>query len=321
MRRLARWAVHPVTMIALVQLAWTLSLIFWIRYFVGRYRQMVDLAGRTGLRPQDLVSWAPLIVGIVLLGVIFGGTLALTLYIARQALANEQMRNFLSFVSHELRTPLTSIRLLLETMRDHEIPVERQQEFVSNMLQDTDRLSLHIGSILDAFRIDRRGMPIHKEYLSLDRFVRDYARERGPSIESGGHELVLERMEALAAVGDRAALRTALDNLVRNAERYSEAGTRIALALYRERDHGVIEVRDEGIGIERAELKKIFGLFYRGLSGHRVTRHGSGLGLYIVRGIVTLHGGRVSAHSDGPGRGSRFAIRIPLASAGGGAAP
>ena len=128
MMRFFRWMLHPVTMIVEVNIAWTVALVFWILFFIRRYRQVEDLALETGLRPQEVVSWAPLVIGILILVFIFAGTIALILSLARQAIVNKQMRNFLSFVSHELRTPLTSISLFLETMRDQEVDPVKQKE-------------------------------------------------------------------------------------------------------------------------------------------------------------------------------------------------
>ena len=311
MKRLLRWIAHPVTLIVVVNIAWTVALVFWILFFIRRYRQVEDLALETGLRPQDLVSWAPLVFGIVLLVLIFAGTVALILMLARQAIVNKQMRNFLSFVSHELRTPLTSISLFLETMRDQELPPSKRNEFVENMLSDTDRLSRQIAGILDASRLEGRKMPLRKQLLDLERFVREYAAQKGARVASGGHELVLENTALCTVVGDREALASVLDNLVRNAERYSDEGTKITLSLTDSGKWAVVEVADQGIGIEPKERKKIFKLFYRTASGQRASGRGSGLGLYIVKGIVGLHRGKVVLRSDGPGKGARFAIWLP----------
>ena len=315
MRRFLGWLVHPITMIVAVQIAWTLALVFWILFFLRRYRQIVELARSTGLRTQDLISWAPLVVGILLLVLIFAGTLALILSLARQAIVNRQMRNFLSFVSHELRTPLTSIRLSLETMRDNELDAGQEAEFIEDMIQDTDRLSRQIGGVLDASRLQRRRMPLRRELLDLDHFVQEYAAQRGPSVTSGGHALVVEKAKPVSVMADPDGLRAALDNLVRNAERYSPKGTRISVSVNEDGPWAEIRVRDRGIGIDPRERRKIFKLFFRGASAQSRSGRGSGLGLYIVKGIVGLLGGKVEVQSEGPGKGSTFTIRLRRAGA------
>jgi len=311
MIRILKGLLHPITMIVGVNIAWTVTLVFWILYFLRRYRQVENLALETGIRAQDLISWAPLVVGIVLLALIFAGTVVLVLALAKQAIVNRQMRNFLSFVSHELRSPITSISLFLETMRDNKLEPAQEKEFIGNMLEDTERLSRQIAGIIDASRLERRKMPLNKELLDLERLMREYIRQRGTIVASSGHDLVLGTLESCIVLGDWEAIRSTLDNLVRNAEWYSAAGTAITLSLTKAGKWALMEVKDQGIGVAPKERKKIFRPFYRAASGQGASGRGSGLGLYIVKGIVGLHGGKVILQSDGPGKGASFAIRLP----------
>ncbi|UCF37892.1 MAG: HAMP domain-containing histidine kinase [Acidobacteriota bacterium] len=313
MKKFLKILVHPVTMISLVQVAWTVALIFWILFFIGRYNQVVELAESTGARPQDLVSWAPLVVGILLLVFIFGGTLVLILYLSRQYILNRQMKIFMSFISHELRTPLTSIRLLLETMRDNKLNPEQEAEFIDNMLQDTDRLTRRIGSILSASRLERRLLPMRQEIISLDLLVERFVQGRKTAIESAGHRVIARDLSPAAVIGDPEQLESVLGNLVANAERYSPTGSDITISLSTLGRWAALSVRDEGIGIAWHELRKVFRLFYRGESGGDSIKRGSGLGLYIVKGIVEQHHGKVTARSQGIGKGTTFVVQLPLA--------
>jgi signal transduction histidine kinase len=313
MKKFLKILVHPVTMITMVQVTWTVALIFWILFFIGRYNQVVELARRTGARPQDLVSWAPLVIGILLLVFIFGGTLVLILYLSRQYILNRQMKIFMSFISHELRTPLTSIRLLLETMRDNELDPEQEAEFIENMLQDTDRLTRRIGSILNASRLERRLLPMRTEVISLDLLVEQFLEGRRTAIESGGRQIVARDLSPAAVLGDPEQLEIVLGNLLSNAESYSSPGTAITISLSTLGRWAALTVQDEGQGIARGDLRKIFRLFYRAESGEDSIKRGSGLGLYIVRGIVEQHHGKVSARSQGLGRGTTFTVQLPLA--------
>ncbi len=312
-----RWLIHPIAMIVLVQSAWTLALVLWIRFFVGRYSQAAELATAKGLRVQDLVTWAPLVVGIVLLALIFTGTLALIFWLVRQFLLNRQMKNFLSFASHELRTPITSIRLMLETLRDNPLAEEQRGEFIENMLEDADRLARQIALILDASRLERRRLPLRLEPLELPQLVRRYAENHARTPQGADHELVVGETAPAAVRADRDLLAAVLDNLVNNAERYSPPGTRITLSVTAKGKWAMLRVRDEGAGVEPGERKKIFQLFYRGAAAQRASRRGSGLGLYLVKGIVAMHDGRVDVQSEGAGRGSTFQVRLPRVRANG----
>ncbi len=309
-KRLA-WITHPVTMIVAVHVAWTAALVYWILFFVDRYRQTRYLAERAGAGSQDLLTWAPFVVGIVLMGMIFAGTVTLTLMLAKQAIINRQMSDFLSYVSHELRTPLTSISLSLETLRDHELSEAQRRAFIDAMLEDTGRLTRQIGGILQASRLKRGRQPLRKEMILLDGFVKSFVANSKEVVERRGHRLEVGHLDFCAVLGDREALRTVLENLVRNAERYSPSGTPIVVSLEGKGKWARLSVQDQGIGIPKKELKRIFGLFYRTDEGRKRSRRGSGLGLYIVKGIVSLHHGTVKAHSEGPGRGARFDVLLP----------
>jgi signal transduction histidine kinase len=219
----------------------------------------------------------------------------------------------MSFISHELRTPLTSIRLLLETMRDHQLDPGQNAEFIDNMLQDTDRLTRRIGSILNASRLERKLLPMRLEFLTLNELVSRFVESRRPAIESGGHQISFQGTDPVHIIGDREQLETVLANLLSNAERYSPTGTEIKVTVRKTARWAVLKVADKGQGISPGERRKVFRLFYRGETDENSPKRGSGLGLYIVKGIVEQHHGRVSVQSKGPGTGSCFTVRLPLA--------
>ena len=313
MKKLIRFIFHPIFMVMVINVAWTTALVFWILFFIRRYRQVAKLAKQTGVEVTELVSWAPLVLGILLLAFIFGGTVMLTIRLLRQYMVNRQMRNFLSFVSHELRTPLTSIHLMLETMRDNELSAPDEDLFIERMLLDSQRLTQQISGILDASRLENRRMLMRKQLIELDKLIKDYWREKNPEVKSAGHELEIGNIDYCSVLGNRDALLTVIDNLVRNAQRYSSKGSRITISLATDDKWATIKVSDEGIGINPKEKKKIFKLFYRGESGIVKSRRGSGLGLYIVKGIVRLLGGAIEVLSE-PGKGATFIVKIPKVS-------
>ena len=311
--RLWRFLIHPITMIVVVQSAWTLALVFWIFFFIRRYNQVAELAHAKGLRVQDVASWAPLVVGLVLLGLIFAGTLALILWLTRQFLLNRQMREFLSFVSHEVRTPITSIRVMLETMRDNPLDARERDEFIDNMLQDTDRLSRQISLILDVSRLERGRLPMRRDAIEMDDLARRYVESRAASPSAGAHELRSGELARSVVLGDRDLLRAVVDNLVHNAERYSPPGTPITLSVEERGRWVLLLVRDRGMGVDPREHKKIFKLFYRGASAPEASRHGTGLGLFLVKSIAIMHHGRADVVSEGAGAGSTFRVWLPRA--------
>lgn len=313
MKKFLKTLLHPITMIAMVQVTWTVGLIFWILFFIGRYNQVVELAQSQGVRPQNLVSWAPLVIGIILMVLIFAGTLVLIISLSKQYFINRQMKIFMSFISHELRTPLTSIRLLLETIRDHKLDPTQKAEFIDNMLQDTDRLTRRIGSILDASRLERKLLPMRSELLSLNQLISRFIELRRLKVESGGRRIILHELAQAQIVGDGEQLETVLENLLINAERYSPPGTEITVSIEISGRWALLKVKDEGRGIAPRERRKVFRLFYRGEPSGTSVKRGSGLGLFIVKGIVEQHHGKVSVESEKPGAGSCFIVKLPLA--------
>ncbi len=310
--RIIRAIFHPVPLIIGLNITWTCTLLFWIFFFLGRYQQVIELAEDKGLSTQDLVSWAPLVLGILLLAAIFGGYIILTFLLAKHAIVNKQMKNFLSVVSHELRTPLTAVQLYLETMRDRDLEREQRKVFVNNMLVDVQRLSQQVSSIFDATRLEHGRMPLRKEKLELAGFVEKFVEQKLQTQPSttDGHQLIVEAKEC-EVFADPNALDAVLNNLVRNAERYSPSGTEIGLRVTPTGKWAVLQVTDQGIGLEKKEQTRIFKLFYRAAAGSKASSKGSGLGLYIVKGLVQLHGGRVTAQSEGSGKGTTFSVRLP----------
>jgi signal transduction histidine kinase len=130
------------------------------------------------------------------------------------------------------------------------------------------------------------------------------ARRHEVMIESDGGELVVR--------GDPRRLTQVFTNLLANSIKFTPPGGHIRIGLRRDEDMAVVEVRDDGAGIDGAELPHVFDYFKQGSSQQNEPRGGLGIGLSIVRSIVRLHGGTVGAHSDGPGKGCEFTVRLPL---------
>lgn len=227
---------------------------------------------------------------------------------------SEMKADFVSNVSHELRTPVASIRVFAELLRmgrakDPE-KVKEYGEFIEN---ESRRLSRLIDNILDFSRIDSGRKTYRFQPADLAEVVAGTLRTFDVPARNAGVEIVYQGPEGpLPRVNmDADAMGQALYNLLDNALKYSPEGRRIDVALRRERDSAVISVRDEGVGIDPAEHRKIFERFHRvgDVLVHDVK--GAGLGLAIVRHTVEAHRGRVDVESA-PGKGSLFSIRIPL---------
>jgi two-component system, OmpR family, sensor histidine kinase SenX3 len=259
-----------------------------------------------------------LVLGIVLFLVILAGVVVNTVFLVREARRNEQHDAFINAVTHELKTPVASIRLYLETLQRRELADDKRHEFYRVMLADSDRLLDLIEQVLRAGRTSARSRVLHKVPIDLRDTVReclDLARVRHhlPDEALAYVDRVAEPAQA-TVLGDPDELKAAVSNLVDNAIKYSSGDVHVQVELAPLEDRRVaVRVKDAGIGISAAELKRIFRRFYRIPEAVAMRIKGTGLGLFIVSSVARKHGGRVFAESPGPGQGSTFTLQLPTA--------
>jgi PAS domain S-box-containing protein len=228
----------------------------------------------------------------------------------------EQMKSdFVSSVSHELRTPLTSIYGFAETLLRQDVlfgDAERQT-FLGYIASESQRLTAIVDALLNVARLDTGDLQV--QLAPTD--VRNVVGELVQSAEEGGangHHFVLDLpQEPLAANADADKLRQVFTILLDNALRYSPAGGTVTVGVERREDTVEVTVADEGVGIPQSDQDQIFRKFYRGADAEsRVGAGGTGLGLFIARGLVTAMGGRIWVESR-EGEGSTFAVALPAA--------
>jgi CheY-like chemotaxis protein/two-component sensor histidine kinase len=177
-------------------------------------------------------------------------------------------------------------------------------------------MSRLLEDLLDVSRLTRNRIELRRERLEIASAVAQAIETTQPLIEAQRHTLDVELPdEPLAVHGDPARLTQVFANLLNNAAKYSDRGSRIALRVARDGHHVCIGVRDNGIGIEPAQLDRVFDMFAQLEPAIERSAGGLGIGLALARGLVELHGGRMEARSDGLRRGSEFVVRLPLADA------
>lgn len=307
-----RWLYHPVTIFLGIQVLWILLMVVWIRWYIEKHAQLREMAER--LRTQvevDGLGWIPLVEGGLLLTLILAGVTVIFIYYVKQRRLNQMQHAFVSNITHEFKSPVASIQLALETMALRDLSDERRREFISMMLDDTERLAALVDRILGAARIERNRGRYQLEPVSMRRFVEDVLAEDRHLYEQDGRVIEFEKGRDARVAIDRSAMRVVLSNLLENAARYSPRGTRIRIRLHRDMRSCRLDVIDSGCGIPGKDLKNIFKMFWRGSEEQGSRVRGTGLGLYIVRNIVKDHGGKVWASSPGAGRGSTFSVRLP----------
>jgi signal transduction histidine kinase len=234
---------------------------------------------------------------------------------AEQALkeADRHKDEFLAMLAHELRNPLAPIRnavhlMKLKSLNDPQLQLSR--DIIERQLIQLSRL---VDDLLDVSRITRGKINLARRRVELSELVARAVETVAPTIESRSHVLeVVMPKRPFMIYGDPMRLTQALGNVLANAAKYTDNGGHITLRAQRRRRDVEITIRDNGIGIVPEVLPCIFDLFTQ--LDRRTGRHqgGLGIGLALVRQLVQMHGGTVSASSEGPGKGSEFLIRLPL---------
>lgn len=258
-----------------------------------------------------------LVLGVVFFSLLITGVVLNTTFLVREIRRNEQHDDFINSVTHELKTPLASIRLYLETLKSREVEEAKRKEFYDVMLADNDRLLQTVEQVLHAGRMGDKKRKLQTRKLDIVQIVRDcvqLTRTRHKLDESALQYVENTNGNCVRVKGDAEELRAAVINLLDNAVKYSQQDIRIRVEVKTVDDKKVlISIKDEGMGIPRSDLKRIFKRFYRGQGRSRAKVKGTGLGLYIVQSVAWKHGGKVFAESEGEGKGSTFTIQLPKA--------
>ncbi|MBK9156322.1 MAG: HAMP domain-containing histidine kinase [Chloracidobacterium sp.] len=256
-----------------------------------------------------------LVLGIIFFALIITGLILNTIFLIREIRRNEQHDAFINSVTHELKTPIASIKLYLETLKTRDVEPEKRREFYEVMLADADRLLGTVDQVLKAGGTKENLPKPAKEELDLAVLLKECAATVRTQRKLDAAVLrFTEPAEPVRVVGDRAELKTAFVNLIDNAVKYSPDDPKVSIRMKKAALNRRVEVliKDNGIGIPPADLKRVFKRFYR-VPGRSATQPGgTGLGLFIVKSIVERHGGRVSANSRGEGSGSTFIVQLPI---------
>jgi two-component system, OmpR family, sensor histidine kinase SenX3 len=259
---------------------------------------------------------AMLVFGIIFFVAIIAGLVLNTTFLVREIKRNEQHDAFINAVTHELKTPIASIRLYLETLKTRNVDEARRREFYDIMLADSERLLRTIEQVLRAGQHGVKKSKDQRVELDFAMLVAECAELTRTRHHLGADalnlQIAIDETVSAKVIGDPDELQTAVLNLMDNAIKYSDKETRVDVRVETPgRQNVSLQITDNGIGIPREQLKRIFKRFYRA-PGKLVGRiKGTGLGLFIVSSIVKKHGGRVFAESDGEGSGSTFTILLP----------
>lgn len=314
-----RWFFHPVLIFTGSILALVASLFLYIYWYIEISSGLDRLMERFDLESSQILTaetWIVILVLSTLVGIILLGIFIIFVYSQKTLRLYRLQNNFINNFTHELKTPVTSLRLYLETFQKHALPRESQLKYIDYMIQDAAWLNTTINSMLELARIES------KSYAG--NFVLKDLREAVGDFLAGNAHLIrncrITTVPAEAEPADRAffcqidpvMFDMLLMNLVTNAIRYTRSDRpALTLRLTAERRRILLILEDNGIGIDKRECRRIFRKFYQVGQADDMTARGSGIGLYLSQNIARLHGGRLTARSEGLGKGSRFILSLP----------
>ena len=226
--------------------------------------------------------------------------------------ADQRKDEFLATLGHELRNPLAPMQAGLQLLKLGNLSdprCVRSVEVMERLLQHLVRL---VDDLLEVSRITRGLVEIRKDTIDLNAVLRTAIETGRPLIEVNNHELTIDLPpQPLCVAGDQVRLEQVFANLLNNASKYTDTGGHISVSAASVDGWAKVSVRDDGIGIPASRLATVFDMFTQVDRSDRRAQGGLGIGLTLVRSLVTMHGGNVEARSDGPNMGSEFIVRLP----------
>jgi signal transduction histidine kinase len=315
MMQKAKWFFHPIFVFIFSILALGTSLFLYIYWYMKVNTRLIALARTFDIDPGQVFSaeaWVVILVLSVLVAIILIGIFTIFVYNQKTFQLYRLQNNFIDNFTHELKTPVTSLKLYLETFLKHDIPREDQEKYIHYMLQDVNRLSDNINRILDISRIE--GRRYHEKFVEADLvqvtekfyaenrhlFQNCVVRIHNTSNAPVLHSVNIPLFEML------------LMNILTNAIKYNRSDVPCVEITFKRKSKQLwVQFQDNGIGIEKKELKKIFRKFYQIGRSENMTAKGSGLGLYLVYSIARIHKGKIAAQSMGRNQGTLFTLTLP----------
>jgi signal transduction histidine kinase len=293
----------PITLGAVTVLLSVALLVGWSFLLGQKIARSADVAVDVWLLVLGALSFVLIIVVLVLFVV----------SLARGIIEVRKQDTFIDSVTHELKSPLASLQLCLETLGREGLAGDDREHLRHMMLDDVDRLRSFIDDVLEANRLSyARPSMLNVSDVSLLQLAEDCAEAVRLRHKLGSGEVVVDVEPELVVNTDRAALEIVLKNLIDNAAKYSGRPARVEVSAHREADGKILlEVHDNGIGIDRKNLKRVFHRFYRVEDQQVRQRRGTGLGLFVVSALVKQMGGKVEALSEGPGHGTTMRVELP----------
>lgn len=225
--------------------------------------------------------------------------------------ADQRKNEFLATLAHELRNPLAPIKNSISLLQLKGPPVNELVEARAIISRQVDQMSRLLDDLLDVSRLDRQKLHIRKEPVSLGAVMASAMEIARPEIEVRNHQVTMHVPDDVVVNADPMRLSQVFANLLNNAAKYTDDGGQIRVTAVHDDGRVVVSVKDNGIGILPDALPRLFEMFTQIHGSNERPQAGVGIGLSLSQGLVELHGGRITAQSEGPGKGSEFTVSLP----------
>jgi len=314
----SRWYLHPVFIFACSILALATFLVLTISWYMEITSALEVIILKFHIDPTMIFpskTGMTIMILSALIAVVLIGILLAFIYYQKTVNLFRLQHNFIYNFTHELKTPVTSLRIYLETFIKHSLKPEEIKKYSGNMLEDINRLTENINSILNLARIESQNFGSEITKGSLIKLVQEFCKKNASLFR--GLDIEIENQSNIPMIYpvNLFLFEMLLMNIISNAIKYNDSQTPKLIIRFKNFIQKVtIDFIDNGIGVETKEVKKIFRKFYQSDRYQKNDVSGSGLGLYLVSSIADIHGWRATASSKGKGRGATFTIVIPKAS-------
>jgi signal transduction histidine kinase len=287
----------------------------WIRWYILRSQEINALLTKIPLSTAPSGQWVILAEGCLLMAFLLVSLYMIFVSQRRLSRITKMQDTILSSVTHELKTPLASIRLYTETMLLREIPIEEKKKFLNRVLGEVERLQKLVDTILISARLNSdhstTNNHIKIDLIEIINTSMIRMKERFDHMRLFEFQIIPENApRSFYILGNSQHLSTLFDNLFDNAVKYTKKNDLISVELSLGNENILVSVHDNGIGIEKRDLKKIFKKFYRVDKSAKSKVTGSGLGLSVCHSIVKEHNGKIYAKSDGLNKGTTFYVEF-----------
>ncbi|MBW2219176.1 MAG: HAMP domain-containing histidine kinase [Deltaproteobacteria bacterium] len=311
-----KWFFHPISVFILSIIALGMSLFLYIYWYVKVSTGLDAVVRKFHLDPEQVLAsqtWVVIMVLSILVAVILAGIFVIFVYNQKTFQLYRLQNNFINNFTHELKTPVTSIKLYLETFLKKEIPGNDREKYIGYMLSDVNRLGENINSILNLARIESKNFK--GEFIRSDivEIIKRFCDSNSHLFQGCIIQTKYSLDRPLLYPVDKSLFEMLLMNLITNAVKYNESDKpRIDISFTIQSGRLHIYFSDNGVGIEKAEQKKIFKKFYQVGEADNMSARGSGIGLYMAQSIAKIQKGRLEIQSNGKGKGSTFTIILPI---------